>query len=124
MENPLGYGVLENSFYYLAREKWSLAVVPQTHNSWIDFGLAFGWPGITFLFIALLLPIMNFFTDRNRPAVEPIEKYAIFILLSYMIILLTSEVNFKYALPVTFFWIAFSSGVQINMSHAKIGYSK
>jgi hypothetical protein len=124
MENPHGHGVLENSFYHLAREKWPSARVPQTHNSWIDFGLAFGWLGIALLFFAFLLPIMNYFTDRNRRAVDPIEKYVIVILLSYMIILLTSEVNFKYALPITFFWIAFSSGVQVNISHAKSGYSK
>ncbi len=52
---PLGYGLVNNSFKKILDLDGVDHVVPgQVHSGWIDFGLAYGIPGILLLFSCLL----------------------------------------------------------------------
>ncbi len=58
-KHPLGYGLINSSFKkILDLEGINHAVRGQVHSGWIDFGLAYGIPGLLLLFLCLLALIV------------------------------------------------------------------
>lgn len=113
LEHPLGYGLLEYSFSHLAKEKWKGSSVPQTHNSWLDFGLAFGFPGLLLLLGIFFLTIIMLVKNPKNYRSLRIRNYVLLILVSYIPIYFISELDLKRVLPITFFWLAFSAGLNL-----------
>ncbi len=60
-ENPLGLGILNRPYPHLLHEKYGKEVgyIPSTHSAWIEFGLAFGYPGALLLLSALVILIVR-----------------------------------------------------------------
>lgn len=69
LEHPMGYGIIKQSFGYLALEKWpniDPVRVKSTHSGWIDFALALGIPGIFWVFSSLLFSLKAAWGNRNQ----------------------------------------------------------
>ncbi len=68
VENPLGYGLYNKSFRYLADENLNLP--PQsdiigTHCGWLDFSLGLGIPGLLLTWTAIALAIFYSFKQKS-----------------------------------------------------------
>ncbi len=69
LEHPMGYGIIKQSFGYLALEKWpniDPVKVKSTHSGWIDFALALGIPGIFLVFSSFLFSLRAAWGNRKQ----------------------------------------------------------
>ena len=112
MENPMGYGLLEYSFSHLAEKKWKDTNLAQAHNSWLDFALAFGFPGLILLLSANMLAVVGGQKNVGFNNLNALLYSVRSTLLVLDILWCTSEVDFKYSLPTMFFWIAFLTSLK------------
>lgn len=59
IQNPLGYGLMSQSFGHLSRLNWSDAETSWSHSAWLDFTLGYGFPGLFLMMFAALLACKN-----------------------------------------------------------------
>jgi hypothetical protein len=110
-ENPLGLGILNRPYPRLLQEKYGKDVgyIPSTHSAWIEFGLAFGYPGALLLLSALVILIAR-----------PLRKRFIFsatgfsISLSLLIMYTVGELSTAHAVELLFYWLALIFAIQIR----------
>ena len=110
-ENPLGYGLVENSFGHLAKAKWPDSLLRQSHSGWIDLALGIGIPGICMIIIAFGLVIYRLSKDCTHSRDAFWSTSVIWLLSATALLWCTSEVSFKIYLVTLLFWIAFGAGV-------------
>lgn len=55
IDQPLGYGLMSQSFGRLCKQIWPESQTSWTHNAWLDFALGYGLPGFFLLFAAALM---------------------------------------------------------------------
>lgn len=108
-EYPLGYGSINSSFKGMQVH----AQVPhehegQVHSGWIDFGLAFGIPGLLLIF-ASMLSIIYFGIKDNTSLVLP---WAI-VCLAFIPFGLIAEITWKQYFEATIFFLTLGSTVVI-----------
>jgi hypothetical protein len=113
-ENPLGYGLIDQSFGSLSKVKWPESTLTQSHSGWMDLTLGIGVPGIACIFLAIFLAIKNLVLGDQGPTYEVENISAIVILFSLSLIWVTSELSQKIYVENIFFWIMFSTGLSIG----------
>lgn len=106
---PLGYGSINRSFWGLQ----NLAQIPhehegQVHSGWIDFGLAFGIPGL-FLIFAALLTIIYFGIKSKSPIALP----WVIVCLALIPFGMIAEISYKQYFEATIFFLTLASTVII-----------
>ena len=68
IENPWGYGLVDESFKYLTKEKFPNAKSlsqPASQSGWIDFSLGLGMPGLLLTWAAIALAIYYSFKQDS-----------------------------------------------------------
>ena len=104
---PLGYGSINQSFKGLQEQ----AQIPhehegQVHSGWIDFGLAFGIPGLLLIFSSLL-SIIYFGLKTKSPIVLP----WVFVCLALIPFGLIAEISYKQYFEATIFFLTLASTI-------------
>jgi hypothetical protein len=100
-ENPLGYGLLEHSLGKMIQKSYPEAVIRSSHSAWIDFGLAFGIPGLA-LILSALLSAMALATRSHSPN----KLVVVWMGFSLLIIFTIAEVSSNHTIEILFFCIA------------------
>ncbi len=108
-EYPLGYGSINRSFKGLQVH----AQVPhehegQVHSGWIDFGLAFGIPGLLLIFSSMLSIIYFGIKDKS----SLVLPWAI-VFLAFIPFGLVAEITWKQYFEATIFFLTVGSTVVI-----------
>ena len=109
LENPLGHGLVINSFGPLVKKKWPDSNLSHAHSGWIDLGLAFGIPGLGLIFFALFRTVVVCARKHSFFA-----KAGVWVLLSMALVFLSSEVAERILLDYFIFLIAFFTAISIN----------
>lgn len=101
LANPLGYGILEHSLGKVIKQSYPEATIASSHSAWIDFGLAFGFPGLLFTLAALLsLIVLAFKSDSEN-------RYVVMWIAADLLLTFTvAEVSSKHTIEILFFCIA------------------
>lgn len=112
IEYPFGYGSINQSFKGLQEH----AQIPhehegQVHSGWIDFGLAFGIPGLLLIFSSMLSII--YFGLRSK---SPIALPWVILCLAFIPFGLIAEITWKQYFEATIFFLAAGSSVVIFTS--------
>jgi hypothetical protein len=106
-QHPLGYGSVNQSFNGMQ----SYAEIyhehtGQVHSGWVDFGLAFGLPGLTFIFLALITIIL---LGLRQQGVLPLV--AVIYCLMVIPFGFIAEISYKQYFEATLFFIAFAASI-------------
>lgn len=111
-KNPLGYGTINYSSFkqLLKREGTDFGKNGLTHSAWIDFGLAFGVPGLLILLSSLFGAVI-FALKKN----DFLSLMAIWISLAIFLICSVAEVSFKHTFEIWMFLIAFVCACVIKL---------
>ncbi len=113
-QNPLGYGLVERSFGYLAKIQWPESNLDQSHSGIIDLTLGIGLPGVLLILVAYLLTFMRLIKKVYIPHYSSnnlLESSLIWVLFSIALMWSSSEISQKYYLIATLFWISFGIGL-------------
>ena len=109
---PLGYGSINRSFNGIQNVAGiAHEHIGQTHSGWVDYGLAFGVPGLSILISALLLTI--YFGLKNK---DQLNLVAVSICGALFVFCIFAEMSWKQYFESMLFFIAFSTAV--------VGYRK
>jgi hypothetical protein len=100
-ENPLGYGLLEHSLGKMIQKSYPEAVIRSSHSAWVDFGLAFGIPGLALVLGALISAIALAIRSHS-----PNKLVVVWMALSLLIIFTIAEVSSNHTIEILFFCIA------------------
>jgi len=108
-ENPLGLGVLNRPYPRLLLQKYGKDVgyIPSTHSAWIEFGLAFGYPGALLLLSMLAILIVRSMRKRFIFSATSLS-----ISLSLLLMYMVGELSAAHAVEILFYWIAFLFAIQ------------
>lgn len=106
---PMGYGSINNSFEGLQ----NLAQIyhqhdRQVHSGWIDFGLAFGVPGLVLIFSCLLSTIYFGLKSKSSIALP-----WVIVCLAFIPFGLIAEISYKQYFEATIFFLTLGSTVII-----------
>jgi len=106
---PLGYGSINRSFKGLQEQ----AQIPhehegQVHSGWIDFGLAFGIPGLVLIFTSMF-SIIYFGLKSKSSVVLP----WVIVCLAFIPFGLIAEITWKQYFEATIFFLTVGSTVVI-----------
>jgi hypothetical protein len=118
MENPLGYGLIHQSFGRMARAKWPDFYKPNgklygfTHSGWLDFTLGVGLPGLLLMLIPLAVAWY-----RSLFAQGLWRSYAAMTIPVFVIAYLTTEVTGEHFTELSFFMTAFFCGITPKQSN-------
>jgi hypothetical protein len=117
LEYPFGYGLVENSFRYLALKKWEDAspLLSNTHSGWLDFTLAFGMVGSILIIFSIFFLIIRSYIFINNLKNSTLPIYVFTGSVTLLIIGLTNEISAKSAIPMIIFWIMLGNGLLIGM---------
>lgn len=99
-QNPLGFGLLEHSLGYLVKKQYPRATVMSSHSGWIDFGLAFGIPGLV-LILGSLASIIFLALRSNSANALPVIWMTSSLLLTFTV----AETSSKHSIEILFFFI-------------------
>ena len=114
-ESPLGYGLIEESFGKLTKQKWPESSLRQSHSGWLDFALGMGIPGLILVWTATLGSYMLL----GRGFYGVISSWANacrWILLASFMMWFTTEISQRVFFDVLIFWIALSAGLAAALS--------
>lgn len=124
-ENPLGYGMIEQSFGHLTKQKWPESCLRQSHSGWLDLALGMGIPGLV-LVLGALIGSMVLLGSRcqgiqspdsvamNHSVLvkwDPWSRACRWILLASLVMWCTTEISQRIFFDSLIFWIALSSGL-------------
>jgi hypothetical protein len=114
-ERPLGYGLLYQSFGYLAKEKWPNSVMDTAHSAWLDITLGIGIPGVFLLLLSGILALKN--TLRPSPSVFGVAVF--WAVLSIFLLMLTTDVARKVYFESFIFMILLAAGIGMGGSKGR-----
>jgi hypothetical protein len=100
-ENPLGYGLLEHSLGKMIQKSYPEAVIRSSHSAWVDFGLAFGIPGLALVLGALISAIALAIRSHS-----PNKLLVVWMAFSLLLIFTIAEVSSNHTIEILFFCIA------------------
>jgi hypothetical protein len=104
---PLGHGSINQSFVGMQKHAGIQSVyLGQTHSGWIDFGLAFGVPGLTIVFLTLLSTI--YFGLRSRLQTNLVPVVICITLIPFCLI---AETSYKQYFESLIFFITLSASL-------------
>jgi hypothetical protein len=111
---PLGYGSINRSFVgMLNHAQVEQQLESQTHSGWIDFGLAFGLPGLLILLLTFASIIYNGFIRGNQ-----FGFIGVWLILGFMPFGLIAEINYKHNFEILLFFISFAAASTLLMRNA------
>lgn len=110
-ENQLGLGILNRPYPRLLQEKYGKDVgyISSTHSAWVEFGLAFGYPGALLLLSALIILIAQSLRKRFIFSATGFS-----ISLSLLIMYTVGELSTAHAVELLFYWLALIFAIQIG----------
>jgi hypothetical protein len=116
LENPLGYGLIENSFGPMVNQVWpeSSPRLSHAHSGWLDLALGIGVPGIVLVVGALILAL--------KQAVGyslPWRNLGVWILLSSLLLWSTTEVSSNGNIDPLIFWIVMTAALGLGYKNTK-----
>lgn len=108
LQNPFGFGLIEDSFKRMAKAKWPDAspTLSHTHSGWLDLVLAIGFPGF-FLVMAALFILL--FKSRNMPT--PWSFIVFWGLIAHALLWITTEVSATVTFASLIFWLSWGAGI-------------
>lgn len=109
LKNPMGYGLLVNSFGPLAKSELPDSSFTHTHSGWLDIALAFGIPGLLLILLALFGAAV-----RCSKKFAFIPKAGTWVLLSMALVFISAEVAERILFDYLIFLIAFFAASTIN----------
>lgn len=115
--DPLGYGLVEDSFKYMTKVRWPEAssILSHSHSGWLDLILGLGFPGVFCILGALLFAI------KERVAVgRPWESMILWALLANIMLWITTEVAATVSFSILLFWVALSSGLTLVSQNLRL----
>ena len=123
-ETPLGYGLIEESFGKLAKQKWPESSLRQSHSGWLDFALGMGIPALILVWAAMfgsymLLMRRSYGVTRAMRAINAISPWIYacsWILLASFLMWFTTEISQRVFFDALVFWIAFSAGLAVALN--------
>lgn len=118
-ENPLGIGVLARPFTRLLQEKYPEASPPSTHSAWIEFSLAFGFPGFILMFGTLVTILYLTFLSPNFYFKITVVSLALTIILMYAL----GELSTQHGVEILFFLMALLAGLRMPLYSETTGLS-
>jgi hypothetical protein len=105
LDHPLGYGLVNQSFEsWLKHLQIEHKTSRQTHSGWIDFGLAFGIPGVALLWAVIIYIFYIFLMKKTILSV-----FSIWISSTIFILAFISEIFYKQFFEAVMFWLTFSA---------------
>lgn len=115
-ENPLGYGLVERSFGYLAKLRWPDSKLHQSHSGWIDLALGIGVPGAALLLGSILILIKQLGSSSVNFKLSSWVVASRWALLCLLFMWCTTEISQKVYLESMIFWIAIASGINLGLT--------
>jgi len=110
---PLGYGSINSSFVGLLNEaKIEHENQGQTHSGWIDFGLAFGIPGLVLIFSIMLSIAYLGLKSRSSIALP-----WVIVCLALMPFGLIAEITWKQYFEATIFFLSLGATIVMHVSN-------
>ena len=108
-ENPLGYGLIEESFGHLAKIKWPESILTQSHSGWLDLTLGIGIPGVLLILLASALAWVD--SCKVPPPWNLIGSWA---LSSILLAFCTTELSQRVYFDGLIFLIILASGFNLG----------
>ncbi len=105
---PLGHGLVQDSFKYLALKEWPDSDLTHTHSGWLDLTLGFGIPGSLLLILAIVMAFKQCMKSNNYYA-----RGGIVVLPILSFVFLTSETCEKLSFEFFVFMIVFFATVSM-----------
>jgi O-antigen ligase len=106
---PLGYGSINQSFVGMQKHAGIQSEhLGQVHSGWIDFGLAFGVPGLAMIFLTLLSTIYLGLRSRLQTNLVPVV-----ICITLIPFCLIAETSYKQYFESLIFFIALSASLVV-----------
>ena len=107
VKDPLGYGLIEDSFKRMAKVKWPEVSLnlSHSHSGWLDLMLGLGFPGVLCILGSLVLDI-KLSTAVNRPW----KSLIFWALTANLILWATTEVAATVSFSALIFWVSWASG--------------
>ncbi|MBU3587089.1 hypothetical protein ICN30_04520 [Polynucleobacter sp. 31A-FELB] len=116
---PMGYGSINRSFAGMLNHAGIRQELEnQTHSGWIDFGLAFGIPGICIFLI--LFSCIVYLGLRNNDQFGLMGTWLIIGFIPFGII---AEINYKHNFEILLFFIAFAAASSIRFKDPQKQFS-
>jgi hypothetical protein len=117
-ENPLGLGILNRPFPNIIKQMYGIELpdnLSSTHSAWIEFGLAFGYPGALLLLSALAIMVVRSLCKRSI-----LSATSFSISLSFLLLYTVGELSTAHAVELLFYWLALIFAIQIgHIAHPK-----
>jgi hypothetical protein len=111
---PLGYGSINQSFVgLLDQAEIKQELESQAHSGWIDFGLAFGVPGLLILFLTFTSTV--FFGLVKRDQFGLMGAWLVIGLVPFGLI---AEISYKHNFEILLFFISFAATSSIGIKNA------
>lgn len=110
-DNPLGYGLIEDSFGPLANKRWpeSSPRLTHAHSGWLDLALGLGLPGIILVLGSLALALkLRIHLDA------PWQNMGKWMLLSNLLLWCTTEVSNNGNFDPLLFSIVFMASLSLR----------
>lgn len=106
-QHPLGYGSINRSFHGM--QDYANIYhehIGQVHSGWVDFGLAFGLPGLAIVFLGLIATILIGLKSKGELTLIAV-MYCIMVIPFGLI----AEIAYKQYFEATLFFMAFSATI-------------
>ena len=113
VENPLGYGLIEDSFSKLAKQRWPETMdLSHSHSGWLDLALGIGIPGLALILGAILLLM-----KQSAVVKYPWGDFVFWSLLSILFLWVTTESAQTTTFAALIFWIGLCAGLTQDPTH-------
>ncbi len=110
-EQPLGYGLVEDSFKRMVKAKWPEASpnLSHSHSGWLDLILGVGLPGFLCIFLAIVLNMM-----QSARLACPWKSLVWWALIANLMLWVTTEVAATVSFSALIFWTSWACGLTLK----------
>jgi hypothetical protein len=117
LENPMGYGLIEDSFAKMGKARWPDvgANLSHSHSGWLDIILAVGFPGFFCILGALVCAL-----GLSGTVFDPWRSLIFWSLVANLLLWLTTEVSATVSFALLIFWICLACGLTLIRSNPKM----
>jgi hypothetical protein len=116
---PMGYGSINRSFVgMLNYASVQQELESQTHSGWIDYGLAFGLPGLIILLLVFISIIYKGIISGTR-----FSLMGAWLIIGFIPFGIVAEICYKHNFEILMFFIAFSAASTVPIQNKKLEIS-